>query len=48
MTQERKDVQSQAKILNNRVNMLRNQEMKNLLKIAEGEKKINNKKFLNL
>ena len=43
MQQERKDVQSQAKILNNRVAMLKNQEMKNLRKIEDTKKLVNNK-----
>ena len=37
-------LQSQEKILNNRVNMLKNQEKKNLRKI-EGGKKLVEKKF---
>ena len=43
MQQERKDAQSQAKILNNRVAMLKNQEMKNLRKIEDTKKLVNNK-----
>ena len=43
MQQERKDVQSQAKILNNRVAMLKNQEKKNLRKIEDTKKLVNNK-----
>ena len=36
-------LQSQAKMLNNRVNMLKNQEKKNLQKIEGGKKLVNNK-----
>ena len=36
-------LQSQAKMLNNRVNMLKNQEKKNLRKIEAGKKLVNNK-----
>ena len=36
-------LQSQAKMLNNRVNMLKNQEKKNLRKIKGGKKLVNNK-----
>ena len=36
-------LQSQAKMLNNRVNMLKNQEKKNLRKIEGGKKLVNNK-----
>ena len=43
MQQERKDAQSQAKILNNRVAMLKNQEMKNLRNIEDTKKLVNNK-----
>ena len=43
MKQERKDAQSQAKILNNRITMLKNQEMKNLRKIEDTKKMVNNK-----
>ena len=43
MQKERKDAQSQAKMLNNRVNMLKNQERKNLQKIENDKKLVNNK-----
>ena len=43
MQQERKEVQSQAQILNNRVNMLKNQEMKNLQKIENSKKMVSDK-----
>ena len=36
-------LQSQAKMINNRVNMLKNQEKKNLRKIKGGKKLVNNK-----
>ena len=38
MKKKRKDVESKAKMLNNRVNMLKNQERKNLRKIEGGKK----------
>ena len=38
MKKKRKDVESQVKTLNNRVNMLKNQERKNLRKIEGGKK----------
>ena len=38
MKKERKDTQSQAKMLNNRINMSKNQERKNLPKIDCGKK----------
>ena len=40
---EWKDSQSQAKMLNNRVNKLKNQERKNLQKIENDKKLVNNK-----
>ena len=40
---EKMYLQSQAKMLNNRVNMLKNQEKKNLQKIEGGKKLVNNK-----
>ena len=36
-------LQSQTKMLNNRVNMLKNQERKNVRKIECGKKSVNNK-----
>ena len=43
MKKERKDAKSQAKMLNNRINMSKNQERKNLPKIDCGKKLVNNK-----
>ena len=41
MKKVRKDTKSQAKMLNNRINMSKNQERKNLRKIECGKKSVN-------
>ena len=43
MRQERKDAQNNAKLLDNRVNLLRNEERKELKKIESAKQKANNK-----
>ena len=43
MRQERKDAQNNAKLLDNRVNLLRNEERKELKKIENAKQKANNK-----
>ena len=43
MKKERKDAKSQAKMLNNRINMSKNQERKNLRKIECCKKSVNDK-----
>ena len=42
MRKERKEAQNNAKLLDNRLNLLKEEERKNLIKIENTKKKLNN------